>query len=125
MFAWCFGALGASLILRKALERWLRQRQQRKARQRALLAMKAAAEREAAAGAAAGRPGAVASHGGAGGEGDEQEGLAGLCVVCLEHNSNMVFVNCGHLCACIGCSIKLKRCPLCRTRSEAIRVFTS
>jgi E3 ubiquitin-protein ligase MUL1 len=123
VFAWCFGALGAAMVVRKALRQWLKQRRQQQARKRALVAMKESAEREAAAKRAAG--------GGEGGLGDELEGggagdaAGGVCVVCMEQPANMVFVNCGHMCSCIGCALKLKRplCPVCRTRGDAIRVF--
>lgn len=43
-----------------------------------------------------------------------------LCVICLEHEYNAVFVPCGHMCCCMGCSSHLTACPLCRRRIEQI-----
>ncbi|XP_033642845.1 E3 ubiquitin-protein ligase LRSAM1-like [Asterias rubens] len=37
------------------------------------------------------------------------------CVVCMEENSNTLFLNCGHVCCCNGCSETLHLCPLCRS----------
>jgi hypothetical protein len=55
-----------------------------------------------------------------GGGGDDE---VGLCAVCLTNSSTMVFVKCGHLCACAGCAGSLDRCPICRARSDSIRVY--
>ena len=57
----------------------------------------------------------------AGGGGGDDE--VGLCTVCLTASSCMVFTRCGHLCACAGCAGSLDRCPICRARSESIRVY--
>ncbi|CAN6452785.1 unnamed protein product [Victoria cruziana] len=47
-----------------------------------------------------------------------------LCVICLEQEYNAVFVPCGHMCCCTGCSSHLANCPLCRRRIEqAVRTF--
>eukprot|EP01116_Phalansterium_solitarium_P004271 TRINITY_DN15231_c0_g1_i1.p1 TRINITY_DN15231_c0_g1~~TRINITY_DN15231_c0_g1_i1.p1 ORF type:complete len:372 (+),score=101.73 TRINITY_DN15231_c0_g1_i1:144-1259(+) len=36
------------------------------------------------------------------------------CLVCLERPSDVVFIPCGHLCVCNGCSAKITtRCPYC------------
>jgi hypothetical protein len=37
-----------------------------------------------------------------------------ICTVCLENPSNILFVRCGHICACLGCVKELKICPICR-----------
>lgn len=40
---------------------------------------------------------------------------ANECVICMEKATEVIFVPCGHKCACRGCSDKLKKeCPLCR-----------
>ncbi|CAH1270954.1 LRSAM1 [Branchiostoma lanceolatum] len=36
------------------------------------------------------------------------------CVVCMEQNSSVLFLNCGHVCCCAGCAGNLEQCPLCR-----------
>ncbi|KAI8483832.1 E3 ubiquitin-protein ligase lrsam1 [Branchiostoma belcheri] len=36
------------------------------------------------------------------------------CVVCMEQNSSVLFLNCGHVCCCAGCAGSLEQCPLCR-----------
>ncbi|QHO25374.1 hypothetical protein HN51_048757 [Arachis hypogaea] len=43
-----------------------------------------------------------------------------LCVICLEHEYNAVFVPCGHMCCCTTCSSHLTNCPLCRRRIEQV-----
>ncbi|CAF2039197.1 hypothetical protein HID58_032763 [Brassica napus] len=43
-----------------------------------------------------------------------------LCVICLEHNYNAVFVPCGHMCCCTACSSHLTSCPLCRRRIDQV-----
>ncbi|XP_054802429.1 E3 ubiquitin-protein ligase SP1 isoform X1 [Prosopis cineraria] len=43
-----------------------------------------------------------------------------LCVICLEHEYNAVFVPCGHMCCCTACSSHLTNCPLCRGRIEQV-----
>ncbi len=47
------------------------------------------------------------------------------CCVCVDLESTMVFVPCGHLCMCSGCVGRLgddykKRCPMCRTNATHI-----
>ncbi|KAI8462445.1 MAG: hypothetical protein J3K34DRAFT_527742 [Monoraphidium minutum] len=111
--ALAFGGLGAYLMARRALARWLRARREARAR-RAL--------RDAAAAREARRAALAAGGGGAdGGAGDDRE--ADTCVVCLEGSADMVFVACGHLCACARCSKQLRKCPVCRKASECIKVF--
>ncbi|KAG9157005.1 hypothetical protein Leryth_009042 [Lithospermum erythrorhizon] len=47
-----------------------------------------------------------------------------LCVICLEQEYNSVFVPCGHMCCCMGCSSHLTNCPLCRRRVDlVVRTF--
>ncbi|XP_035683915.1 E3 ubiquitin-protein ligase LRSAM1-like [Branchiostoma floridae] len=36
------------------------------------------------------------------------------CVVCMEQNSSVLFLNCGHVCCCAGCAGNMEQCPLCR-----------
>ena len=46
------------------------------------------------------------------------------CVVCLEHAPNTVFTACGHLAVCWDCGSLLNRCPICRSPSRAVKVYT-
>ncbi|KAL1197640.1 E3 ubiquitin-protein ligase SPL1 [Cardamine amara subsp. amara] len=45
-----------------------------------------------------------------------------LCVICLDRKCNTVFVQCGHVCCCTTCSLRLreKTCPLCRRPIEQV-----
>jgi len=36
------------------------------------------------------------------------------CVICLENKCNIIFLPCGHVCACWNCEAGLTECPLCR-----------
>lgn len=40
------------------------------------------------------------------------------CVVCMEIESEIVFLPCGHLCCCNNCQITLIECPICRGKLE-------
>merc|ERR1719312_2163825 len=37
------------------------------------------------------------------------------CVVCMERKCDIIFLPCGHLCACSLCDRDLTQCPLCRS----------
>lgn len=38
------------------------------------------------------------------------------CGICLENTSElMIFVPCGHYCACSECSLRISKCPMCRS----------
>ena len=43
---------------------------------------------------------------------------AGECIICMECESSIVFIPCGHKCVCTGCNLKLREtqynCPVCR-----------
>ncbi|KAJ6652063.1 hypothetical protein lerEdw1_015266, partial [Lerista edwardsae] len=48
------------------------------------------------------------------------------CVVCMEREAQVVFLNCGHVCCCQQCSEALHTCPLCRKDIvQRIRLFHS
>lgn len=134
LFAVCFGTLGAVLIVRKAAYRLWVQYQQHKARQRIIKAELAreqrareatASRRSAAAGVSSSVAGADVEAGSSSGGTVDEDGVRApeLCVVCLEEPSSTVYVNCGHMCCCYRCSLQLKRCPICRTRGDVIRVY--
>lgn len=44
------------------------------------------------------------------------------CVICLERESNMIFVPCGHKVICKGCSnfFRSDKCPVCRCKRDSI-----
>ena len=48
------------------------------------------------------------------------------CIICFENKSNILFLECFHLCVCNVCDSKgrFNRCPLCRTKikSQKIRI---
>lgn len=48
---------------------------------------------------------------------------ANLCAVCLENSCTAVFAACGHMCTCWDCAQRMDKCPLCRSRTYAIRVY--
>ncbi|XP_015252214.1 PREDICTED: E3 ubiquitin-protein ligase LRSAM1 [Cyprinodon variegatus] len=46
------------------------------------------------------------------------------CVVCMEKESQVIFLLCGHVCCCQVCSDAMLNCPLCRgTISQRIRLY--
>ncbi|XP_067294780.1 E3 ubiquitin-protein ligase LRSAM1 isoform X2 [Pseudorasbora parva] len=46
------------------------------------------------------------------------------CVVCMEHESHVIFLPCGHVCCCQTCSGALQSCPLCRSSiSQRVRLY--
>ncbi|XP_077968925.1 E3 ubiquitin-protein ligase LRSAM1-like isoform X2 [Styela clava] len=48
------------------------------------------------------------------------------CTVCMEKQSNTIFLPCGHVCTCSDCSSKLQKCPMCRADvQQKIQVFRS
>ncbi|XP_074912020.1 E3 ubiquitin-protein ligase LRSAM1 isoform X4 [Buteo buteo] len=48
------------------------------------------------------------------------------CVVCMEQETQMIFLPCGHVCCCQTCCEQLHSCPLCRKDiTQRIRIFHS
>ncbi|XP_033850930.3 E3 ubiquitin-protein ligase LRSAM1 isoform X1 [Acipenser ruthenus] len=46
------------------------------------------------------------------------------CVVCMERESQIIFLACGHACCCSSCSEALRSCPLCRGDiAQRIRIY--
>ncbi|TRZ00597.1 hypothetical protein DNTS_006466 [Danionella cerebrum] len=46
------------------------------------------------------------------------------CVVCMEFESQVVFLPCGHVCCCKSCSDALQTCPLCRASiDQLVRLY--
>ncbi|XP_071096759.1 E3 ubiquitin-protein ligase LRSAM1-like [Haliotis cracherodii] len=41
-------------------------------------------------------------------------GMNSECSICLERESQVIFLNCGHICSCVMCCGPLTLCPLCR-----------
>ncbi|XP_077316467.1 baculoviral IAP repeat-containing protein 7 isoform X1 [Lithobates pipiens] len=49
-----------------------------------------------------------------------------MCKVCMDKDSSMVFVPCGHLVVCMDCAPNLRHCPICRaTIRGSMRAFMS
>ncbi|BFZ09885.1 hypothetical protein BsWGS_12924 [Bradybaena similaris] len=49
-----------------------------------------------------------------------------LCKICMLEEVGMVFVPCGHLVCCYGCSSKVSICPICRAEIEScLRAYMS
>ncbi|XP_028690637.2 E3 ubiquitin-protein ligase LRSAM1 isoform X15 [Macaca mulatta] len=56
----------------------------------------------------------------------ELEVQASECVVCLEREAQMIFLNCGHVCCCQQCCQPLRTCPLCRQDIvQRLRIYHS
>ncbi|NXT88471.1 LRSM1 ligase, partial [Anhinga rufa] len=48
------------------------------------------------------------------------------CIVCMEQETQMVFLPCGHVCCCQTCCERLHTCPLCRKDiTQRARIFHS
>ncbi|NXE83360.1 LRSM1 ligase, partial [Cochlearius cochlearius] len=48
------------------------------------------------------------------------------CIVCMEQETQTVFLPCGHVCCCQTCCERLHTCPLCRKDiTQRIRIFHS
>ena len=49
------------------------------------------------------------------------------CIICFENKSNILYLECMHLCVCNSCDIKGKfhKCPMCRTKikNQKIRII--
>ncbi|KAM6170384.1 E3 ubiquitin-protein ligase LRSAM1 isoform 2-T2 [Rhynchocyon petersi] len=56
----------------------------------------------------------------------EPETHTSECVVCLEREAQMIFLNCGHVCCCQQCCQPLRTCPLCRQEiAQCLRIYHS
>lgn len=48
------------------------------------------------------------------------------CVICMDRRSDVVLLNCGHVCCCFTCSGPLTNCPICRNPvTRRVRVFVA
>ncbi|KAM9370853.1 E3 ubiquitin-protein ligase LRSAM1 [Phaethornis superciliosus] len=55
-----------------------------------------------------------------------QQEMKSECVVCMEQETQMIFLPCGHVCCCQTCCEQLLTCPLCRKDiTQRIRIFHS
>eukprot|EP00668_Euglena_longa_P016797 GGOE01021102.1.p2 GENE.GGOE01021102.1~~GGOE01021102.1.p2 ORF type:complete len:226 (-),score=52.27 GGOE01021102.1:463-1140(-) len=52
---------------------------------------------------------------------EEEEKDDSLCKICFTHPSNCVLLECGHLCTCFDCGVKLRQCPFCRKPIEKVK----
>jgi len=58
--------------------------------------------------------------------GDQEElKIAKTCAICFERPVRTILANCGHMLACVQCSLKMEKCPICRVSVEGnvVRVF--
>lgn len=46
-----------------------------------------------------------------------------LCIACVTNPKDHAFVKCGHLCVCESCAVRLEACPVCRKKSNTIKIF--
>ncbi|KAL4609353.1 E3 ubiquitin-protein ligase LRSAM1 [Arapaima gigas] len=54
----------------------------------------------------------------------EERPRSSECVVCMEKESQVIFLPCGHVCCCQVCSDALQTCPLCRSHiPQRIRIY--
>ncbi|CAD7704193.1 unnamed protein product, partial [Ostreobium quekettii] len=116
-----FGALGAFLIFRSVYKSFSTARRYNQMRKRIEEEERRRRNRRALAAARRGEE----AGGEARGEEEDEDNDEGLCVVCREREAHFVFIPCGHLCCCEICSLSLNRCPMCRSRSHAHRVYHS
>lgn len=57
---------------------------------------------------------------------EEEEKKRNKCVCCYENEKSHLFIDCSHYCVCEECLLKCQNvCPVCRTNSNAIRIFDS
>lgn len=47
-------------------------------------------------------------------EASDEKNEAHTCKICFEKPADCVILECGHICACMGCAQPLKLCPMCR-----------
>ena len=48
------------------------------------------------------------------------------CRVCRKDDACMVLIPCGHLCCCVNCGKKIKKCPICKELiRERVRSYIS
>ncbi|XP_038230261.1 E3 ubiquitin-protein ligase LRSAM1 isoform X2 [Dermochelys coriacea] len=56
----------------------------------------------------------------------ELDEIKSECVVCMDQEAQMIFLNCGHVCCCQTCCEALRICPLCRKDIvQRVRIFHS
>ena len=50
--------------------------------------------------------------------------LESECVICFENKSNILYLDCLHVCVCNDCDFKgkFKKCPFCRTRIKSQKI---
>lgn len=49
---------------------------------------------------------------------------ADLCSICYEGDKDAVFIDCGHVCACVGCAELVNLCPICRrVVKKVVRIY--
>mmetsp|Transcript_15741 Transcript_15741/g.40133 ORF Transcript_15741/g.40133 Transcript_15741/m.40133 type:complete len:143 (+) Transcript_15741:181-609(+) len=49
----------------------------------------------------------------------------GACIICMARKYDTIFVGCGHMCCCNKCARRCDKCPICRTSSDIIQVYSA
>ena len=48
-----------------------------------------------------------------------------LCCICMTNQKECVYVNCGHVCACVTCCERMDtQCPICRQNGNYIKLIS-
>ena len=48
------------------------------------------------------------------------------CCICMSEQKNYAYIGCGHMCVCRTCAETWgNKCPICKTNSSVIRIYTS
>ena len=46
------------------------------------------------------------------------------CIICMDRGQEVIFLECGHLCCCRDCALRIDQCPVCRQHiSRVIPVY--
>ena len=45
------------------------------------------------------------------------------CKICFDETIDSVFTPCGHIVACFSCASSVKKCPICKRQSKAIKTY--
>ena len=57
---------------------------------------------------------------------NKQLKAAKTCKICLEADIEVVFIPCGHLVSCHGCSSLVSRCSLCQSSvTDTVKIYMS
>lgn len=47
-----------------------------------------------------------------------------ICIICMTNSRECVYVNCGHVCACVECCERMEtQCPICRQNGNFVKLI--